>query len=413
MRFVACFALLPATLLGGCFLSSGPASSPADGGVHVPPDAAPDAGPDAGPSPSAAPLVQIAVGGQHTCARDEEGQVWCWGAGDRGQIGDGATRDRTAPVRVLLDSEAVDIAAGVAHSCAVLTSGEVACWGDGGFGQLGAEPHELQSEPITVPDVGAAVEVSAGLSRTCARIEDGRVRCWGAGGSPRSPETGTAAPPEDIEGIADAAGISAGEAHTCAVHEGGGVTCWGLLRTESFEPSSEPVRLPGSEDIVRIEAASRAHDLFVPVWRTCGVDRSGRVSCWGSAFEEPTPFAATERSVSTLSIAMQPSTHGGCVVTTGGAVQCWDRARAATPDLRDVLTEGAVDVTVGREHRCALLRDGTARCWGSNLRGALGIGLPAYRASPVSVDGFDGASRVAAGRSTTCAVRAGSVWCWG
>ena len=34
----------------------------------------------------------------------------------------------------------------------------------------------------------------------------------------------------------------------------------------------------------------------------------------------------------------------------------------------------AAQVAVGRFHACALLTDGRVRCWGDNLRGALGGG---------------------------------------
>jgi alpha-tubulin suppressor-like RCC1 family protein len=38
----------------------------------------------------------------------------------------------------------------------------------------------------------------------------------------------------------------------------------------------------------------------------------------------------------------------------------------------DVVVEGAVDLVAGAMHACALLRDGSATCWGNNRFGVLG-----------------------------------------
>ena len=46
-------------------------------------------------------VVEIAAGSGHTCARLTTGRVQCWGANDDGQLGDGTTEVREAPVAVL------------------------------------------------------------------------------------------------------------------------------------------------------------------------------------------------------------------------------------------------------------------------------------------------------------------------
>ena len=44
---------------------------------------------------------EISVGLEHGCARDAEGQVWCWGCNASGEVGDGTTQPRAEPVHVL------------------------------------------------------------------------------------------------------------------------------------------------------------------------------------------------------------------------------------------------------------------------------------------------------------------------
>jgi len=79
-------------------------------------------------------------------------------------------------------------------------------------------------------------------------------------------------------------------------------------------------------------------------------------------------------------------------------------------------------VTAGRAISCALLSDGTAKCWGYNSDGQLGIengGCPGactalWSTSPVLVRGLSDAARIDAGYATVCAVLAdGTASCWG
>lgn len=87
----------------------------------------------------------------HTCALLEDGDVFCWGANDRGQLGDGTTEDRPVPVRVLLEAPARALSAGGAHTCAI--AGDVVyCWGANDHAQLARDPSSLpfSASPVRV-----------------------------------------------------------------------------------------------------------------------------------------------------------------------------------------------------------------------------------------------------------------------
>jgi alpha-tubulin suppressor-like RCC1 family protein len=74
----------------------------------------------------------------------------------------------------------------------------------------------------------------------------------------------------------------------------------------------------------------------------------------------------------------------------------------------------------GVDHACAVLADGTARCWGGNASGQLGDGTTTASTPAVAVRGIANAIDVAAGDAFSCAVveavagdGMGAVRCWG
>ena len=68
----------------------------------------------------------------------QDGQVYCWGRNNVGQLGDGTqTNSPTVPVQVSGIDNAIGVAAGEWHTCAFTSADEIKCWGYGGFGQVG------------------------------------------------------------------------------------------------------------------------------------------------------------------------------------------------------------------------------------------------------------------------------------
>ena len=100
----------------------------------------------------ASDVVELAAGTSHSCARTASGQVACWGSNQRGQLGGGTKHRSTGqPTPVPSLPDAVSLAASHDHTCAIRRNGEVWCWGSNQRGELGdggSEP--AVGEPVRV-----------------------------------------------------------------------------------------------------------------------------------------------------------------------------------------------------------------------------------------------------------------------
>jgi alpha-tubulin suppressor-like RCC1 family protein len=166
---------------------------------------------------------------------------------------------------------------------------------------------------------------------------------------------------------------------------------------------------------------------------TCALLSSGTVKCWGDNNSgqlgdgSATHYSSTPVSVSGISTASQVSagSYHSCALLDDGTVKCWgvnDYGQLGDGSTTDSSTPvsvsgiaNATKISVGSYYSCALLSGGAVKCWGYNYDGELGNGSTIdYSSTPVSVSGISTASQVSAGRYHSCALLSGgAVKCWG
>lgn len=106
-----------------------------------------------------------------------EGELWCWGANDSGELGLGDTDDRDAPERVgdalwrSVDGETFDV-------CATTPTGDMYCAGRVYEGQLGTGDAPDQLEVLT-PILDEVASVQVGRFHTCVVRTSGDLYCTG------------------------------------------------------------------------------------------------------------------------------------------------------------------------------------------------------------------------------------------
>lgn len=132
--------------------------------------------------------TDVDVGGAHSCGVTRTGMAFCWGLGGRGRLGDGTGVSFPFPVRARIPDvaepaqpEITAISAGAAHSCLLTVEGEIYCFGENDHGQLGDGSMEERLRPAKVVGDRVWVQVSVGARHTCAIDAERELYCWGNG----------------------------------------------------------------------------------------------------------------------------------------------------------------------------------------------------------------------------------------
>jgi alpha-tubulin suppressor-like RCC1 family protein len=266
------------------------------------------------------------------------------------------------------------VSAGGVHTCAVLDDATLRCFGFGGSGQLGYSsmdsvgtgtgPTPTIVSAGAVPVGGPVRAISAGGGHTCAILDDGSVRCWGTGADGRlgydnTTNVGDGVGPSIVTSGAvplgrPARAISAGSAHTCAILDDGTVRCWGTGASGRLGYGNTTNVGDGvGPSIVAAGAVPLgrpARAISAGASQTCAILDDATLRCWGAGSLGQLGYGNTTN----VGDGVGPS------IATAGAVP---------------LGAGAIAIAAGNNiTTCAMLDDGTGRCFGGGAGGQLGYG---------------------------------------
>ncbi len=321
------------------------------------------------------------------------------------------------------------IAAGDGQTCARLASGGVKCWGNGSDGQLGqgntanigdgVGDSVSDIDPIDLDTGRTATAITAGNGHTCALLDDATVKCWGGGGNGRlgqgntdeigngPGEMGDNLPPVDLGAGRTATAVSAGGSHTCALLDDGTVKCWGRGQDGQLgQGDNDSIGGAAGEmgdDLAPIDLGTgrTATAITAGHRHTCALLDDRTVKCWGANVQGQLGQGSTTR------IGASPNEMGDNLPPV-------DLGAGST----------AAAITAGHQHTCAVLDNGSVKCWGDGNNGGLGqdsnqnigdgVGDSVAETDPIDLGGGRTAVAVSAGEQFTCALLDDAgVKCWG
>ncbi len=191
--------------------------------------------------------------------------------------------------------------------------------------------------------------------------------------------------------------VTAGRLQSCGVKADSTVACTGGF-TNACDTRVADGGAPlcsGSQVMAAVPGFTNVASFDAGDTYGCALTKDGTVSCWGAAFNgrlgAGDPAVASLAPVKVLAAALPAD---------GGA---------------PTYLSGIAQLSVGTTHACALDGNADVWCWGSGRAGQLGTGTAdsSVALKLTLPTGLSGITQIAAGEQHTCALAAGSVWCWG
>lgn len=392
-----------------------------------------------GPATWGLSVVAQDSGLDHTVVLASDGKLYAWGDNSNGQLGDGTTTRRNTPVAVdmsgaLAGKTVTSVTAGDYHTVVGTGDGRVYAWGYNSVGQLGDGTTITRKAPVEVAMTGALfgktiTSVTAGKEYTVAVTSDGRAYAWGyndrgqlGDGTATSRTTPVAVTTSGALSGKTVTRVAAGQKHTVAVTDDGHVYAWGYnVHGQLGDGTTASRRTPVAVDTSGVLAGKAVTSVSAGLYHTVVGTSDGGVYAWGwngsgqlgdgTDTSRSAPVAVDMSGVLAGKVVTSVAAGGFAhtvVGTSDGGVYAWGynnegqlgdgtpasrRLTPGTVDMSGVLAGKAVtSVSVGENHTVVGSSDGGAYAWGDNLLGQLGDGTATNRSAPVAIGTFAGVS---------------------
>lgn len=340
--------------------------------------------------------------------------------------------------------EATKLSGGYNSIC-YLKNNAMKCWGQNTFGQLGnGSSNAGEYIPQTVIGLQAGVSyIDAGMHIACA-IKNGGLYCWGYNrygqlGNNENSDSPKSNPAAVVGLDSNVAKVSAGDYTTCALKTNGALYCWGYnghgeIGDGSNVDKNVPSQVFGMSSGVS-EVTTSTGDAREG--HTC-VIKNGGAFCWGSNsygqvgngstvdVNTPSPVAGMEQGITQIAAGG----YHTCAIKNS-KLYCWGDNYRGQLGIGDLRGEGVYnarsapnlvggilagktisEVKLGRSHTCAIA-DGKLYCWGMNYDGQLGLGDTSDRSAPSEVIGVNNISALTCSAWSTHIYSNGSLYSWG
>lgn len=343
----------------------------------------------------------LLAGQANTCMKNE-GQLYCWGNNEQGQLGfRNMNFQEVYPVKMIGHENVVQSSIGFGLLCHINQNSKVLCAGYNNFGQAGKDPSETAVRTLyEVPGLDGMLNVQTGLNSACALKNDGTVWCWGNNelstlGNGTNISTHI---PQQVLNLTNVVEISmhARSSHVCARKTDNSIWCWGS--NANGQVSGKPG--PDLNTPILVEKFNDASSLSVGGHHTCILSSFGKVTCIGSNFYGQLGIGNNDDNIDFREVALNnivkvaAGENHVCALDSFKKVSCWgwnNEGQLGNESFEDSKYPVKVmskvdDLAVGAAHACVLTTDNKLGCWGFNGNAQFGNGNTFSRNVPTFSD---------------------------
>jgi hypothetical protein len=316
-----------------------------------------------------------------------DGNLWTWGYGSNGILGNAQTTNRSTPVTTFSGgTNWKQVSAARGHTAAIKTDGTLWVWGSAFNSRLGNRIiNGSRSTPVTTFAGGNNwKQVSATRDHTAAIKTDGTLWTWGYGDAGilgNADTTNRSTPVTTFAGGTNWKQVSSGGYHIAAIKTDGTLWTWGSGSTGRLGTNDATNR---STPVTTFAGGTNWKQVSCGRFHTAAIKTDGTLWTWGSGGGGRLGNGITTGNISTP-------------VTTFAGGTNWKQVSCGVP------------------HTAAIKTDGTLWTWGGGDDGRLGTNDATNRSTPVTT--FAGGTnwkQVSSGGYHIAAIKTdGTLWTWG
>jgi alpha-tubulin suppressor-like RCC1 family protein len=394
-------------------------------------------------------ITDLTSSKDNICALTSDGLAYCWGEGYFGnKISGNKVSVPTSPdmTEALSGKTILELGAGAYASCVLASDHQIYCWGQGGAGELGNGTETFTNYPVSLKTTDSSDELILDAKyltyiegTVCAQRSDGELFCGTTGKSLSFVYDFGSEKIVDLKLKEDF--------FKCALTDGGNLYCWGeagdgVLGNGTSDDLGIPTLIKMSGALVGKTIKSfEVGKNFV-----CAIASDDLAYCWGNdsgghlggntGSDSLEPIAVDRsgvlsgKKINSLTIYEETV----CAIADDLKAYCWGKGFdgqlgdgiTATSDVPvAVSTAGVLNnktikkISIMETMVCAIASDDLMYCWGNNDYGQLGDGTVNFAPVAVAVD-MSGAlsgktiKYFSSNAYSTCAIASDDkVYCWG
>ena len=282
----------------------------------------------------------LSLGDYHSGVIAQDGSLYMWGVNDFGQIGDGTTKNRYKPTKIL--DHVVSVSLGDYYSGAITQDGSLYMWGSNVYGQIGDGTTEDRYKPTKILD--HVIAVSLGYCHSGAITQDGSLYMWGSNDSGQIGDGTTEDRYKPTKILDHVIAVSLGVSHSGAITQDGSLYMWGSNSRGGIGDGTTEVRYKPTKILDHVIAVS------LQTGNSGAITQDGSLYMWGSNVYGEIGDGTEE-----------------------------DRYKPTK------ILDHVIAVSLGVGHSGAIIQDGSLYMWGWNSDGQIGDGTTKARYTPTQI----------------------------